>query len=303
MTMDFKVQQALAGALLFGTSALSGNAMLIASAGTLGVNWTSEALASIWQRERSALVTATHIQRAAAKAIRRAAKLLKTQYQKEAGSHINLQAFDLIHDCADAVAQPSSPSTDFLTPTTADETLRRAMDSLLFGHDEKTVHFLKENLLGTVARTFREELAADTQAWQAFHGLLIEQLGRNFSTLSQSVERLPELMARFAQPPNALEALQGAAERLEVLIANLHQAHATPQATPAVSFTNEDLEVGGTLSQAGGDLVDGRDVLPPAGPQPPSSAGFTNTRVRVQGDVNQAAGSIVKGPPPSRDET
>ncbi|HYH95755.1 hypothetical protein [Hyalangium sp.] len=300
MPVDFHARQALAGALLLGTSALSGNATLIASAGAIGVNWTSEALARLWQKERSALVPGTHVQRVAAKAIRRAAKMLKTLHKEKAGPHAQLLAFDLIHDCADAVAESAPLPTDSLTPATAEDTLHRALDSLLFDHDTKAVEFLKKNLLGTVARTFREELAADTQAWQAFHGMLIEQLGENFGTLSQTVERLPELMARFAQPPNALEALQGSAERLEVLIAQFQQTRAMPQATaPAISFENEDLHVGGSLSQAGGDIVEGRETVPPSGPPPLSSAMFKNKQVQVRGDVHQAAGNIVRGQPPS----
>jgi hypothetical protein len=300
MSEDFHIRQALAGALLFGTSVLSGNATLIASAGALGVNWTSEALASLWQHERSAFVPGTHVQRAAARAIQRSAEMLKALYQKDVGPRADLRAFDLIRDCADAVADSLPPPADSLTPATAEDTLRRALDSLLFDHEPRAVRFLKDKLLGTVARIFREELAANIQAWQSFHGMLIEQLGRNFGTLRQAVERLPEVMARFAQPPTALEALQGAAERLEALITQLQQPRATVQtSSPTISFENEDLQVGGTLWQAGGDLLEGRDAVPPPGPPPPSSATFINRRVKVQGDANQAAGTIIKDQPSS----
>jgi type II secretory pathway pseudopilin PulG len=298
--MDLPVRKALAGALLFGTSVLSGNATLIASAGALGVNWTSEALASIWQRERLALVPGSPVQRAATRAIRRAAEMLKALYQQQAGARADLKAFELIRDCADVVGEPDSAPMGFLTSATAEAAIGKALDSLLFGHDERAVTFLKKELLGTVARIFREELAADAQAWQSFHGMLIEQLGRQFGTLSAVVERLPEVLARFAQQQNAQEALQGAAERLEALIAQLQQPHeATQAAVPGISFENEDLDIGGSLQQAGGDIRQGQgaDLAPEQ--RAGVAATFSNKRVKVQGSAQQAAGNIIQDHAPT----
>lgn len=300
MSTDIHARKTLAGALLFGTSVLSGNATLMASAGALGVNWTSEALASIWQRERSALVPGTPVQRAATRAIRRAAEILKTLYKKEGSAHADLRAFELIRDCADAVSEPDSAPTASLTTATAEAALGRALDSLLFGHDEKAVTFLKKELLGTVTRTFREELAADSQAWQSFHGMLIEQIGKQFGTLSAAVERLPEVLARFAQQQNAQDALQGAAERLETLIAQIQQPHAATQAAaPGISFENEDLDVGGSLQQAGGDIQEGQGATLPSEQKAGVAATFSNKRVKVKGNAQQAAGNISKGLDPT----
>jgi hypothetical protein len=295
MAADLNIRKTLAGALLFGTSFLSGNAMLLASAGAIGVNWASESLASIWQQERAALLAGTSVQRAATRAIRRAAEMLKVSYQKQAGAQADLSAFDLIRDCADAVSEPDSAPTGSLTPATAETVLGKALDSLLFGHDEKALTYLKKELLGTVARTFREELAADAQAWQSFHGMLIEQIGKQFGALSGAVERLPEVLARFAQQPKALEALQGAAERLEVLIAQLQQPPAaTHTVAPATSFENDDLDVGGALLQAGGDIKEGQRGGLPSERRANVAATFINKRVKVQGDAYQAGGNIIR---------
>jgi hypothetical protein len=291
--MSTDTQKTIIGALLVGTSLLSGNAILITTAGGVGVNWTSEGLSGLWRQTRIAFSPGTPLTRAATRAIQKATDSLKDAYQKTHSPRVDLKAFELVRECAKAVVETTSLSTGSTTPVSAEAALSHALSSLLFGHDAQAVAFIQRELLGAVARAFREELSANTEAWQLFHGFLIEQLAHQASQQGGQLERLPEVLARLATQQNALETLQKSAERLEALIVHLHQTSATPGGGRTVDFQNDSLDVEGRLSQAAGDIVEGHIEVPTANRSSGTSVTFKNTRVKA-GEVDQAGGSIYK---------
>jgi hypothetical protein len=291
---DIRTRMTIYGSLLMVASAISGDATLMATAGAIGVNWTSERLAALWQQSHSARSPAPPVTRAATRAIRHAVDELKKAYQKEHGSRSSLEPFDLIHACADSVVESAQRTSGSMIAARAEETLSTALDELLHGHDRRAVEFLKGRLLGAVARAFREELSKDPEAWNSFHGMLIERLDHQVGTLKGTLEGFSEVVLRLAQPTKAHEALQGAAERLEALISRLQQAQGAEAGTRAtVSFRNLNLETD-QLAQAGGDFVEGRDPLPSASRAAGASVSFDNSNVRAR-TVTQAGGNIDKG--------
>ena len=116
--------------------------------------------------------------------------------------------------------------------------------------------------------------------------------------LSGTLERFQEVHERMSQQQRALEAIEDAAERLELLITLFQQNRAAATASATHSFQNINLEVGKDLTQAAGDIVEGRDAIPAASRGVSSSATFTNTGVRVGGRVKQAGGSVYTGAEP-----
>lgn len=291
MPSDIQIRKVIAGTLLFGASALSGDATLLASAGALGVNWASEALASLWQQQRAQLLPGTPITQAATRAIRRAASTLKERYSESHGSRVDLRAFDLIRDCAGSVSEAGQQPTGPMAPAAVEEVLSSALSDLLHGHDEQAVAFIKRELLGEVTRAFRQQLAEDTEAWQSFHGWLIERMAMQVEALSGKLERLQEVREHLTEQHRALEALEGAAERLEELITQLQQARAAA-AGATVSFQNTDVDAQ-QLMQAGGDIIEGRGPAPSTSRSTGTSVSFGNNRVRAHA-ISQAGGSIYR---------
>jgi hypothetical protein len=293
VSTHLRLQKAIYGSLLLGASVLSGDAMLMATAGAIGVNWTSDGLGGLWQQSHAALSPASPVARAATRAIQRAVDELREDYLREQGPRA-LEPFDLVRECADAVVETAQRTTDPLEPLRAEETLPAALDALLLGHDPGAVEFLKGKLMGAVARAFREELSQDTEAWNSFHGMLLEKLDQQVGTLKGTLEGFSEVVLRFAQAPKALNALQGATERLEALIAQFQQAQgAASGAQAAVSFRNLNLEAD-QLAQAGGHVVEGQGAIPSTSGAASSSVRFDNSNVRAR-VVTQAGGSIYKG--------
>ena len=293
MPHSIQLRKIIYGALLFGSSALTGDATLMAAAGGLGVNWVSEALASIWQERNSTRSLRNPITRATSRAIRRAVITLKETYRGQYGSKVDLKPFDLVRDCADSVTEATPSPDNALTSFSANRTLSNALDQLLMGHDEQAVVFLKRELMGAVARAFREQLDEDLEAWQAFHSWLIERIASQVGVLSGKLERFDEVSGLLTQHQKALEAHEAVAKRLEARILQLQEAQAAASAPEAItSFHNMNLEVGANLSQAAGNITQGRGFASVTSPDASSPVSFTNTNVKVQGSVNQAGGSI-----------
>jgi signal transduction histidine kinase len=297
MSTDIQIRKTIYGALLLGASTLSGDATLMATAGALGVNWASEGLVRLWE-ERSALlpVPGTPVTRAATRAIKRAVNTLKDTYRKKHGPGVDLKAFELVRDCADTVVEAAQPLNAAMAPVAAEDALSGALAQLLHGHDVQAVAFLQRELSGEVARAFRQELTADTDGW------LIERVAMQVGALSGTLERFQEVHERLGQQQQALVAIEDAAERLENLITQFQQASVAARAGATHSFQNINLEVGRDLTQAAGNIVEGRDVIPAASPGVGSSATFTNTGVRVGGSVKQAGGSVYTGANPRADD-
>jgi len=290
MTTD--LHKTLAGLLLAGASLLSGNAVLIATAGGVGVNWTSEGLAGLWARGGNPFAPGTPLARAGDRAIRRAIDQLRHDYRQQYGTAADTAAFDLLRESAWSVA--ASPANT-QAPLDVQQALMPALDGLLHGHEARQVAWLKRHLLGAVATTFRDELTADPEAWARYHGWLIEQLSVQSATLTSVVEHIPEVRARLSDQGQALQILSDAAETLQRQVAQLQaaldrQASGPPATTTA--FHNTDMEIGGNLDQIGGDA--GAQSLP--GVCPPSTTTFTNEGVKVKGNVTQIGGSRHDGP-------
>ncbi|MFY0572299.1 hypothetical protein ACN28E_51860 [Archangium lansingense] len=299
MPTDIQNRRTIYGVLLAGASALSGDATLMATAGALGVNWASEGLVRFWEARLTLLpVPGTPVTRAATRAIKRAVSTLKDAYRKKHGPGVDLKAFELVRDCADSAVEAAQSLDSPMTPVAAEDALSGALAQLLHGHDAQAVAFLQRALSGEVARAFRQELTADTEAWQSFHGWLIERVAMQVGALSGTLERFQEVHERLGHHQQSLEALEDAAERLENLITQFQQARVAAKTGTTHSFQNINLEVGRDLTQAAGDIVEGRGEIPAASRGVGSSATFNNTGVRVGGSVKQAGGSVYTGAEP-----
>ena len=265
MPTDIQIRKIIYGALLAGAGAFNGDATLMATAGALGVNWASEGLVRLWEARSTLLpVPGTPVTRAATRAIKRAVGTLKDAYRKKHGPGVDLKAFELVRDCADTVVEAAQSLDSPMTPVAAEDALSGALAQLLHGHDAQAVAFLRRELSGEVARAFRQELTADSEAWQSFHGWLLERVAMQVGALSGTLERFQEVHERMSQQQRALEAIEDAAERLELLITLFQQNRAAATASATHSFQNINLEVGKDLTQAAGDIVEGRDAIPAA---------------------------------------
>jgi CHAT domain len=292
--MPNDTQKTVAGALLIGAGILSGNALLLTVAGGIGVNWSSEGLAGLWQGLAHAFAPATPLTRVGEQAIRRAVGELRRAYQQETGPHADMAAFDLVQECAAAVAQAQYPASPH-DPLAARLVLAASLDELLYGHAAQ--QFLKDRLLDAVAIHFRSALAADQTAWHFFYGWLLERLNTQLAALQPSLARLPDVLAQLQDQSRAAAALAAAAaplqEALDELRAAIHRLDHEPP-SGAVTFTNSDVRVGGDLEQAGGDIHRGGSIAQPAPAGPRSSAGpvaFNNQGVEVNGNLIQAGGN------------
>jgi CHAT domain len=292
--MPTDTQKTVAGALVIGASILSGNALLMAVAGGIGVNWSSEGLAGLWQRVGQAFAPGTPITRAGEQAIRRAVDDLRRAYQQEAGPHADTAAFDLVRECAAAITQAQYPAGP-RDPLVAQQALVSSLDDLLYGHAAR--QFLKDRLLDAVAVHFREALAADQMAWHLFYGWVLEQVAAQITTLQQHLERVPEVLAQLQDQARAAAALAATAAPLQQLLEELREAIRHLDRDPvagAVTFTNADLRVGGDLEQAGEDIHRGaaESASPGDSRRPARSVSFSNQGVDVKGGVVQAGGNI-----------
>src|SRR5512145_2839732 len=110
IVMPTETQKIVAGALLLGASLASGNAVLITTAGGIGVNWTSEGLAKLWQHLGQPKPPGTALTRVGEQAIQQAVETLRIAYAREVGPQADPAAFALVHDCARAVAVASYPA-------------------------------------------------------------------------------------------------------------------------------------------------------------------------------------------------
>ncbi|KAB8140701.1 hypothetical protein F8S13_22085 [Chloroflexia bacterium SDU3-3] len=294
--MPTETQKTVVGLLLVGASMLTGNAVLITIAGGVGVNLTSEGLAGLWGQAGTLTERGTPLSHAGERAIRRAVETLRRDYLKEYGRTADTRAFDLVRDCAGAVLDPA-PDLRAASPLTAQQALAPALGELLHGHEPRQVERLQRELLPAVAEAFRDELAADTQAWARYHGWLIERLTAQSAALTAQLADLPAVLDALRQQPAALDALRDAFDALEAEIAALRVALerlAAGQGGAGTTFDNTDMEIGGSLNQAGGDLHQGGSVAgdPVAAQRPATSTQFKNDGVKVTGDVNQAGNNL-----------
>lgn len=298
-------QKTIAGALLIGGSLITGNAALITVAGGIGVNWTSEGLQGLRRQWRSRKLD-TLLARAYSAAIVAAVERLRSAYVKSCDNQSPTAAFDLVAACADGLANAEFPAVPArveesshraapaISADAAQAQLARGLDDLLHGHDARQVEFLKAQLMPATAIALRDALAADPEAWMRFHGWLIEELRAGQAEMSGQLSQAAEVLARFADPAIALQALRdslveiGAAtgridartERMERQQDALHDDvkklldKADAPRTSGPIFNNQGMQVGSSVYQASQiNITNAGSGLPGASQQPGASSG------------------------------
>lgn len=288
--MASDLQKTIAGALLFGASALTGNALLMTAAGGIGVNWTSEGLAGLWQRVTMANAPASPLPRVARRSLEHALKQVEEAYGKET-SRADPDTFRELRGCVAAfdglvITQPADLAT-------AQRDLISSLEQLL--GERPALDFVKAHLLPTAAQAFRSALAGDDEAWRIYHGWLLERLASQMAAhdlrSAQALERAEAVLTRIASHEQALAELQASAERLMKLTTAV-------EAIDSVTFENRGLDVGGELVQAGANIVLGEQVPQPSKPhrpeRPPRDVAFRNEDVKVKGNTYQTAGNVIR---------
>jgi len=220
--MASDLEKTIAGALLFGASALTGNALLLALAGGVGVNWTSEGLVGLWQQRALKITPGTPLALAGERAIRRALGELRRAYRKQHGPQADTAAFELVAACASAAAAELSTADE--PGITAQRAFAGALTGLLHGHEERQALFLERELLPATAIAFQAELDADADAWRGYQSQMVAALAAAQAAMAAQLQRLPEVVALLRDESRARQALANSYERLEAEIAALRAA-------------------------------------------------------------------------------
>ena len=186
----------VAGALLVGASILSGNHIMLAVAGGIGVNWTSESLMNLWQGQAlSRLTPGSPFEKALGRAIRKAAKTLRSEYANANGGRRAKSAFDLLAKCADELGK-SVDIPEITDQAAIKEVLGHGLDNLLLGHEG--ADWIKPRLLTAVGKVFQVELQTDNNAWRAFHGWLLQRMQLQIATQGAALAQLPSVVEQLA---------------------------------------------------------------------------------------------------------
>jgi hypothetical protein len=205
-------------------------------------------------------------------------------------------AFDWVAECASGLASAEFPP-DVLDVPAAQTALAENLDALFHGRDDydrEALAFIKQHALNAVAVAFRDELARDGEAWQRYHGWLIEGLAAGAASLGQSLARFDEVLSAFRDEGAALNALtagmakvdattlridettariEGKVDALREGLAKLDQQTRPPTAGP---FANQTIHVQGHVYQAqnitlnNGQLADGNATAEATTPASPS---------------------------------
>ncbi len=268
-------QKTIAGTLMIGAGILSGNATLLSVAGGIGVNWASDGLIGLWNQAAHHFAPEEPLRRAYQRAITSAVGQLRAGYARQTEA----QTFDLLAGCAGAVSQAQYPP-EVVSVQTAQHTLTRELDNLLYGHPERVQTYVKQSLLDAVALAFRDELAHDAEAWRRFHGWLIEQLSANVGHMGASMVRVEEVLNRLQDAPAALSALTASSSRIEEMLHEVLRRLEAPPTSPAgspstvINFNNQgmqaqnvyqaetmNIDARSTRQVLPADLADPRDIL------------------------------------------
>jgi len=124
-------QPLLVGALLVGGSLLTGNATIITVAGGVGINLTSEGIASLWGTPRTPLVAA------GTRAMRATVRELEKEF-KQTRPLPTPSPFQLLRDSVNDLAQ-ADLSQPYANANAVQQALAQHLDQLLYGHDEHAV--------------------------------------------------------------------------------------------------------------------------------------------------------------------
>lgn len=241
-------QKLVAGALLVGVGILSGDATVLTVTGGVGVNWTADGLAGLWDRVIPLPASGSPLSHAYQRAIEKSVRQLRSDYIAEAGASADTKAFDLVAASAADLSAVEYSATERTLPA-AEENLALGLGELLFGHDPRAVNLLQQSLMPTVARALRVELTSDDKAWRQFHGDLIERLAQNSERLGANQVQVADALARFQDADTALRAWNDNVSRLESLIAELNERRAAPPPSGEIlNFNNQGANIG-TLNQ------------------------------------------------------
>ncbi len=276
-------QKTLAGALLVGGSLLTGNATTLAVAGGLGVNLASTGLEGMAARLGQAMQPGTPLAQAYARSIRKATQSLQRDYQR-AQDDPDGSAFTLVAASANSIAQAAYPP--ILTVTTAQQALHSSLDGLLHGHAVGSRAYLEQHLLAQVALTFRDELAAEPEAWQRYHGWLIEEIWQQLR--AQGSPTTASVPGTLADADALLQEMSARWQAFEANVYALHQA-ALAQATGNTLNTAGGAVIYGNVTVKQGDFV-GRDKI--SG----SQHTYNNSGITVQGNLNQGTNTSTSRP-------
>lgn len=214
-------QEIVVGALRFGASALTGNALLLSLAGGIGINWSAEDLWGLWHQGASNMAPDSPLTRAEERAIRRAVAELRKAYRKQYGQQADTAAFERVVGCAGATAVYTAVSASGVT---AQRILTEALAGLLHDYEERQVVYLGLELLPATAKALQAELDADADAWQSYQGQLIATLADRSTQLTSRLQRLPEIIAALENEAQARRALADSFEYLEQEIVKLRNA-------------------------------------------------------------------------------
>lgn len=238
------------GALLIGAGIASANATILAVAGGVGVNWSSDAVTELWDRYAPVPVPGSPLQRAYERAIEKAVTALRAQYAATYGTPADPRVFELVAASAHALSSAAIPRT--LNLDMAQHELETGLAELLYGHDERQVAFLQKSLLSAVAYALHAELVSDENAWRQFNGDLVQGLARradNFATRQQ----VDLVLAQLADNATAARALQASAAQLQELFTALDERLQAASPGASVVFNNQDMNTD-TVNQAGQNL-------------------------------------------------
>ncbi|PDW02099.1 CHAT domain-containing protein [Candidatus Viridilinea mediisalina] len=288
--MASDLQKTVAGALLFGASALTGNALLMNSAGGVAVNWAAEGVGGLWSTFARRSAGATPLAEAGRRAIRRAVEELKVDYRTRYGCQVDTRAFDLVRDCAAAVAtiDPSETPADAVG---AQQALAGALGGLLHGHDERQRALLEKDLLPRVARTFRDELIGDDAARSEYHALVLASLAGRLAALQPQLAHLPAIYNQLRDAERFSYALADSLDTLKVQVAELRAALARLEQGAGESVASA-LYLGSAVAEEGGRAAtknvqpDG-PVFPPA--LPPAQIIAINSAIARGSDSHATA--------------
>jgi hypothetical protein len=238
--MTASANKLLAGALLAGMGIVTGEATLLATAGSVGGNWLAEGLAGLWPALSGR--SPDPLARAYAAAIRSAVDTLEQQYHRTVDPRSDRAAFRLVADCADAVAGAEFPP-GVADVDTAQRALAASLTALLHGHDARQAAFLRERLLAACAVAFQRQLVQDEAAWREFNGVILRALAVQSSDIAAKMDRFFDVLQVWSDPVASRAQLQ----RIEAQLTQLAGRSAQPA---SMVFDNRGMRVRGNVYQA-----------------------------------------------------
>ncbi len=240
---------------------VTGQPVLTAIVGGIGVNWASDLTQAAWKRACGQWLgpdgMGNHdLQNALSRAFEQAFDRLERAWQQTPrGSQMRRQAaeaaavtslFALLRADAASFCQPdgvnraaSQPQVQSLLYGDAGsvgQAYRTYLRDYLYGHDAQLVAFIEQRLVDELAFCFGEELKTDrpesNRAWRAFQRLLLENLQTGVGDVQAEQQEIKQ----------ALDWLTAWAERMEGLAPDVRERTGLDALTTAVSELRQHLD-------------------------------------------------------------